>query len=556
MADFRRWFLAFAALVLVLGSAVPASAQSGPEVACNVNTTVTPTLRAEGLTELVGDILLVCQSVPGHPLVTTGTLPTADISVSLSAALSTPTVGLGLDSLLLVDDPSPANQTVCTNPVNAAACPVAADGGQTFNQPGRFNVFQGIPGGPSGPTRSITFLGVPVDPPASGSLTYRITNVRIQAPSVTPFQYGLYPVYAFVSTSSSTSITINQTTQTPVGYVAPGLIFTSSGTNPSLLQCQSASGVTVGTVTFWEGFANAFKVQNGPTAGGNTCAPSATTNDNSLSGCQTQPGSIYYTESGLSVAVPGGITGLATNPTELAATITNVPAGVVLWVDTTYTDSSGISASLISPSAIATNGNTSEILDTTGNTDSTYGSVTVVWAITASNPSAFSATTPGISSLSFNIYTSFTGAPGANGGSPATSVTAYAQGGFWPQASSAGWTGTGPIPEFVQGFTPAAPGTSLFSVTLCQTVLLFPYITDFYGFDTGLAISNTSLDNLTSGASPQTGTCSVNFYGAGAAATTLGTSGVYSSMSDTTLTNGAIARTNLGILALWHRLGL
>jgi len=521
MADFRRWILAFAALVLVVGSVVPASAQTnGPQVSCSVNTAVTPTLRSAGYTELVGDILLVCQGVPGYTVVNApADVPQADISVSFGATLGTPTIGQGLDALLLVDDPSPANQTVCTTPNNGLLCPVVGDGGQTYNQPGRYNVFQGIPGGPAGVGHSITFLGVPVDPPVTGSLTYRITNIRIQAPSVPGGAFGLTPVYAFVSTSSSTSITITQTTQPIVGYVAPGLTFSATGTNPQFLQCQSYSNTTVGTLVFAEGFPNAFKNQNAV-------------------GGQTTPGLVYYSESGLQVVIPAvGTTGLATSATELEAVISNIPAGVQVWVDTSYTDPvSGISATLVLPTPpIATSGNETEILDTTGNADTVFGSVTAVWAITAtgSNPLAFPA------SLQFNVYTSFTGAPGAGGGSPATSITAYAQGGFYPQEASApAATFSGPIPQFVLGVSPAAPGQSLFTVSLCQTVLLFPFYTDAGSggnplFDTGFAISNTSLDNLPVGAAQQTGTCTVTFYGNGGIATSIGpapnTPGTYTS---------------------------
>lgn len=62
---------------------------------------------------------------------------------------------------------------------------------------------------------------------------------------------------------------------------------------------------------------------------------------------------------------------------------------------------------------------------------------------------------------------------------------------------------------------------------------MFPYVTDYTGFDTGIAISNTSMDSLPSGqgAIGQTGTCSVAFYGAGGVASTLGTTGVYVSPS-------------------------
>jgi hypothetical protein len=536
MADFRRWILAFAALVLVVGSVVPASAQTnGPQVTCSVNTTVTPTLRHEGLTELIGDILLVCTGTPGSAPITTGTVPQADISVTIGGyALSTSTAGTsgGLDALLLVDDPSPANQTVCPTPTNGLLCPVAADGGATYNQPGRYNVFQGI-STPAPAVNSITFLGVPVDPPASGVLTYRITNIRIQ-----PFLVGqaaagvLNPVYAFVSTSSSTSITIPPTQAPVVGYVSPGLIFSSSGTNPSLLQCLSYPSTTVGTLTFAEGFPNAFKNKNAI-----GCAAATTTTVDDLTGCQTQPGAVYYSESGLQVSVPGGTTGLASTATELQAVITGIPAGVELWVDASNTDAQGISATIISPTPIATNGNMVEVLGTGG------GSVTVVWGIapgpgstpTGSNPAAYPA------SLVFNVYTSFTGAPGSPTGSPTPNVTATVQGGFYPQVAA--WANGGPVPEFGTGLVPS-PATSLFTVSLCQTVLLFPYYTDAAdvtgnpSFDTGFAISNTSMDSLPVGASPQTGTCAVTFYGTttpvttpstGGLATNFGTGGVFTS---------------------------
>jgi len=511
MADFRRWFLAFAALVLVVGSAVPANAQAvGPQIQCSINTAVQPTLRHEGLTELVGDIVLVCQGSPTStgPTPVGQEIPQANISVSLGGTLSTSTIGAGLDALLLVDDPGPGQQDVCPSPTNGLACQVAGDGGMTFKNPGKFNVFHGISGGPG--TNSITFLGVPVDPPATGSRTYRITNVRIQANSVPAFAFGLTPVYAFVSSSSSTSITITQTTQPIVGYVSNGLVFTATGALPPFLQCQSYGVTGAGTATFAENFPSAFKIQT--------------------NGLQDVPGSVYYSEGGLQIALPGGgTTGLASTGTELGLYISNIPSGVQIYVDAAYTDAFGTTASLVIPS-VATSG-VVQIID---NESGAPVNQWVVWEVTAANASA-------MDTLVFNVYTSFTGAPGASGGTPQPGITAYAQGGFYPQ-EAAGWVDGGPVPEFAVGLSPAAPGASLFNVSLCQTILLFPYITDFYGFDTGIAISNTSLDSLPvgEGALPQTGSCEVNFYGAGGAATNIGSSGLYSSTLDTTLTAGAI----------------
>jgi hypothetical protein len=110
--------------------------------------------------------------------------------------------------------------------------------------------------------------------------------------------------------------------------------------------------------------------------------------------------------------------------------------------------------------------------------------------------------------------------------------------GFSPQLPA--YASTGPIPEFSSTVNEPTTPTTLFTVSLCQTILLFPYVTDFYGFDTGIAISNTSLDNLPVPAAPQPGACSVTFYGGGGIATTIGTSGIYSSTEDSTLTSGLI----------------
>ncbi len=520
MADFRRWILAFATLVLVLGSVATASAQN---VTCVESAAVTPTLRHEGFTELTGDILLTCTTPQGSvPTAPGAVVPQVNFTVSLSAPVTSRILsgagpGAVTEALLLIDDPTPANQDVCPQPTNpAVACQDFGNGlGSTFNNASRFNVFQGIEGGPG--TNSITFLGVPVDPPATsgGARTFRITNLRVDATTVAAGAAGLSPVFAFVSVSPSSSVTIPNP-QNYVGFVSNGLTVTTTGTNPPFLQCVSQDGAVVGSVTFTENFATAFKTQG----------PVPPTDP-----AQNVPGAIYYTESGLEVLLPsGGYTGVADSGTELQTTITNIPSGVTIWVDgyaasTASVDGEPSYATLISPVAADTESGKIAV------TDGTESSVTVVWEVMATNPFA-------IDSLTFGIYASYAGAPG-NPGSPMPNITASELSGFSPQLAS--YSSSGPIPEFSSTVNEPTVPTNLFTVTLCQTILLFPYVTDYTGFDTGIAISNTSLDNLPSGAAPQTGACSVNFYGAGGAATTVGTSGVYSSTVDTTLTDGMIA---------------
>ena len=64
MADFRKWFLAFAVVALLLGMGSPANAQLGglqtPAFNCVANAANPVIVRAEGLTELVGDLTLNC----------------------------------------------------------------------------------------------------------------------------------------------------------------------------------------------------------------------------------------------------------------------------------------------------------------------------------------------------------------------------------------------------------------------------------------------------------------------------------------------------------------
>jgi hypothetical protein len=63
-----------------------------------------------------------------------------------------------------------------------------------------------------------------------------------------------------------------------------------------------------------------------------------------------------------------------------------------------------------------------------------------------------------------------------------------------------------------------------FTIGACRTILLFPYLTNAPGFDTGIAISNTSADPLLT--KPQSGACTLNFYGLRALGAVLGATAV------------------------------
>jgi len=518
MADFRRWILAFAVLVLVMGAVAPASAQTSA-FTCTANAAVPPTIRQEGLTELVGDIVLNCTG--GIPTATGTPIPQANITVSFAQTITSrvlATIGnINLtESLLLVDEPDPAKgqiQNVCpspTNPLGAppAGCQATGDSGASFATNGDFNVYQGtmLAGSPS----TVTFLGVPIDAPATGlTRVYRITNVRISPGLISN---AITPIYAFISASSSTSVPINNPAPI-VAFVEQGLAASATGTGTPFLQCETTTGfVNVGTVNFSENFATAFKYR---------VAQGSTLDTAPGPGLQYSPGAIYNTESGLvlaaadtanqSVGLAGGA-GLADWGSRFYATISNIPAGVDIEVDNASNSSSGHGrAVMVSAATAADPGPYGLAVDPdppsgVGQTDVTSsisnGSVTVYWEVINENPVA-------LDTFSFNIYVEFTGTPGTTPLTVAPTVVM----GWAPNTSSGSPVGIG-IPTFTLGAT--SPVT-LFTVSPCQTILLFPYVTDFGDFDTGIAISNTSEDNLGSGggssALNQSGYCTVTFYG-------------------------------------------
>ena len=105
-------------------------------------------------------------------------------------------------------------------------------------------------------------------------------------------------------------------------------------------------------------------------------------------------------------------------------------------------------------------------------------------------------------------------------GLPQTGVIAQVTGGFAPfytssSAALPATTSAFPIPRFVPGNTPA----NLFEINKCACDLLFPFVSSQGGFDTGIAIANTSLDPGAAfgfGATPQQGTITFFYFGVGA----------------------------------------
>ena len=104
MADFRKWFYALAFVALIAGLTVPASAQITP-FTCSAQAGVTPTVRVEGYTELVGDLVLGCQG--GQPTTAGAIVPGVDITIVLNTNITSKlTAGTFEDALLIIDEPN------------------------------------------------------------------------------------------------------------------------------------------------------------------------------------------------------------------------------------------------------------------------------------------------------------------------------------------------------------------------------------------------------------------------------------------------------------------
>ncbi|MGA2116616.1 MAG: hypothetical protein ABSH56_17895 [Bryobacteraceae bacterium] len=551
MADFRRIVLALAVLTLLVGVA---GAQT---LTCNA-TTVPTQARSEGITELMGDIVLTCTG--GAPITTAGQLiPQANIVVytntTVTSRLLSGTNGTASEAVLLLDDPG-ANTSAWGAAQPIVACPTPYSGCTAVAEPTSFggsnfyyaatsstnaayvNMFFGVVG-----TNSVTFNGVPIQAPASiGSRIYHITNVRVNASAITG---GTLPgnIIADVAISGSTSVQVNNSALT-TGYVAKSLSTSlrtaSDGAALSTitsLQCSNLYGSSSSQPVAWanlrysEQFASAFKTRVNP-------YPNTTGYQSALVQ-QNVPNLNYNSESGFTPYAAGspvllagsGVTpGLADFGTRISAVFSNIPSGVSIFVGGVApsvgvgaaTGGTGLSTVTLIPSATYLYG-TGTLVGVTATTSSvsgvsypavqlavTNGTAMATWEITTTSTST-------VENVDIPVALLYVANPGNN--LPAIG-TATVNMRYAPDAADIGATdttasGSQPIPRFVDTST----ATNIFTSTLCTTSLLFPYVTEIAGFDTGVAIANTTTDPF--GTSPQAGTCTLNWYGTAAPAATV-----------------------------------
>jgi hypothetical protein len=506
MADFRKWFLVLAVLAIV---ALPASAQV--PFSCVTNPGQPPLIRDGGLSELVGDVVLQCSG--DAPIGNTTGIITTNIQIFMSPAQVTNRVKGGTvgecptgiscvtDALLLVTRstdgsifPQPIGQAV--NPYTEPIVGLLQSNLTTGDVPNTRN--------------SILFPNVTL--PYGTTTFIRITNVRVAAPAASNTSLPTQ-VFELVSTNPFGAFPITNPTQT-VAYVQPPLQFSvrscsdGSAAITTFQQCisQPTSPITF-NVKFTEGFALAFKPRGDAS--------------------QTQPGVTYNTESGLvwpaiTQAIGGifwaaGTTSLANSGTELMVRFANIPTGVNIWVTTVQTvagttggASPAITAHLVNPSSTASTGtacgaNTYTALQV----PISAGAGSATWEVDGVTIGATAQ-----KSISFGVVVSYTsnttaGIPGLTGTTPGSVSGTLAPTSTVDYAST-----SAAIPRFRDNPT----GGQVFAIVPCVTNLLFPFVTNQAGFDTGIALVNTSLDNSNAPAGApyntptQHGACTVYYF--------------------------------------------
>jgi hypothetical protein len=595
MADFRKWILALSVLALVFTGVASAQVNGeGTAITCVAGTAVPPQLRTEGYTELVGDITLVCTggTAPGLGNI----IPQANIVVQLPGTITSRLIGSASEALLMIDEPGaskltgfgPAQpQVLCTTPLigcqaweNAVAdtsnppsdppidIPVAgnASSGALFTTPAA-NVYMGVTSG-----SQVTFFGVPILAPVSTlvSRVIRITNIRLNANGVTGGGSGFQSVLAQISVNNvqvsvtNPTVTVGYIQQSFAGSFRDGLNANAVATS-TFYQCKAQTNTPVAFLRFSELFGTAFKTRvNGNNGGSGTGFYPTTVSSTQI---QNIPGAIYNSESGFVSNFGGTLAtdprvaaskaGLADYGTRLKAVFNNLPPGVSVYVSTindtdgsTPTGGAAAGAGTVPANAagpeLAYLINTevggdpfTRVPDTIANeyllVPSATNSATAVWEVVQTLPNT-------IENYDFGVYITY-----LNNIAPTAGITAtlsYAPTPTVPFTASAASQPSSvlTIPRFA--IAAAASGTSFLNISLCNTALLFPYVTTAMlvagqsGFDTGISIANTTSDPFST--TPQAGTCSLYWYGGvpgatGATATnpqtsTLGAGGVNSSV--------------------------
>src|SRR5450432_335854 len=340
-------------ILLLLGGALGcrlANAQ-GP-IACSLDPNqFQPKARAEGLAELVGDVLINCT---GGPATSAGAaIPAYDMTLTFNAKVTSRIMGTDKvagwsEALVLLDEPIVGVQYACEQPngVCTGTEPVSGDyygDGSAANPGPNRNVFQGAVGAGN----TLVFKSIPVDPldvppPSLSKIRFRFTDIRLDATSLPAGTTDLKMTSMSITGPAGTiPVTIPDGSNVLATAQASLTATVRDAANANV----SSSGVTlpvaaavnlarVATLRFAATFAGAEMART--TAYSDADSSPTPADQNAVPGgayLGTESG--FYNSSFASYGARGnlGQAGLADSGTRYMAVINNIPVGFKVYVD-------------------------------------------------------------------------------------------------------------------------------------------------------------------------------------------------------------------------------
>jgi len=487
MADFRMKFFVLAGMATVF------TGMAYGQALCSTASANAVFVRSESGDDQIADTTITCTVPATNNAVTVG--QTISMTVYLSPSVNITSANIGTSS-------SPKSEAIA----GWNATPT------TFGAP--------IVGPPAAPTptvfgsvsgNSVTFSGITLPAIAVGaSQTLTITNIKIAANTVATGS-GVPTGIGETIFVSGTAVTPNAiTTASSVAYVTSGLTGIkaggTSGSNANqpytIPLCNSVNAYSSGnagaefTVSFAENFPNSFKIAGSVAA------------NNFL-------GSWYTNHSETGYGVASSVNNQATSGTRIKIIFNNIPANVTFYVNTTLIGTTGgtavLTASETGPLSII-GGSTANGAPGAANSNSAGTGIAAPLGVSSGSATAiYEITTVSGSPSTFTTSVYMAASAGAVP-APTSAITATVS--FAPIGA------TSNVPNFINGASTTTVNGSSFAA--CSTTLLFPYVTNQAGFESGLAISNTGTDLLktatSSSVTGQTGSCVLTFFGNATAA--------------------------------------
>jgi hypothetical protein len=518
MAAFRTKFLVLAlvlaALVGASGTAYGQGFHPGVNASLSCVAAAVPAQsRAEGIAELLGDIVVSCSLL--NP--TTGFPPSvnANIAVTLNVNVTNNRdFGAGgevTDAVVIM------NEVYGTSPITPTAA--ATLSGIVPNHP--------LPQyGTRTSINTIQWSGVILPVPGvsgnPGVTVIRVSNMRGNVSQLgIPTGEGVFPsaqVTAFISISSQTAIPITNNVLN-IGIPLLGLLTRFRGPDQAdvtlpivSLQCVTqaldsdndiqdvtTAGVSIGD---YSGFHSSVVSPKGPGFGHFSIRLSeGYASSFKTLGVPTVTPASAQVEDGFPTPPSGVNGGGATQGTRFIIRFYNVPNGVRLATPHRITGTSSGGHTLTLIKVAGTDANGAGTLNTTlspGNEVSiTGGFGFVIYEVIDSNPFTVE-----------NVVVPVTVAYRANTANDLPAVgTLQASAAFAPLSTVTQANRDAPEPRFVD----TGVNRAMYTIARCTTNLLFPFVTNQGGFDSGIAISNTTRDDK--GTTAQAGACTLYYFG-------------------------------------------